>query len=138
MPLTFGVFLATDLVLYRASHYTPNYTFYLCLLFSLVLGRALLVRSQNPARIAGGALGGYAFFFLVSNFAAWLEPAREYYRPHTFSTLMQAYWEGLVFLRMQPGHLVGDFVLSFGLFGMHALLAKAYFPAEEITLESAQ
>jgi len=138
LPLTIGVFLATDLILYRAAHYSPNYIFYVCLVVYLVLGWALLRRSQHPGRIAVGALGGYAFFFFSSNFAAWLEPAREYYRPHTLNTLMRAYGEGLEFLRMQPGHLIGDLALSFMLFGAHALLAKAYFPAEEIAIESAR
>jgi hypothetical protein len=138
LPLTFSVFMATDLILYRAAHYSPNYIFYVCLGVSVLIGYGLLRRSQHPGRIGAGAIGGYGFFFLISNFAAWLEPAREYYRPHTFQTLMTAYAEGLEFLRMQPGHLIGDFVLSFGLFGLHAVLAKAFFPAEEVAIEGAR
>jgi hypothetical protein len=136
LPLTLGVFVLTDLILYRAAHYSPNYTFYVCLVVSLLIGRGLLRRSQAPWRILGGALGGYAFFFLVSNFAAWLEPARSYYAPHTFETLVRAYREGLEFLRMQPGHLIGDMVLSLGLFGLHAALARSYFPAEQVAPEA--
>jgi hypothetical protein len=135
LPLTLGVFVLTDLILYRAAHYSPNYSFYLCLIVSVFLGRGLLSRSQAPWRIMAGALGGYGFFFIASNFAAWLEPARSYYSPHTFETLLRAYAEGLEFLRMQPGHLIGDLVLSFGLFGLHAALAKAYFPAEQVAPE---
>jgi hypothetical protein len=138
LPLTLGVFVLTDLILYRAAHYSPNYIFYLCLIVSVLIGRGLLMRSQAPWRIFTGALGGYAFFFLVSNFAAWLEPARPYYSPHTFDSLLRAYAEGLEFLRMQPGHLIGDLALSLGLFGLHAALAKAYFPAEQVVPETAR
>jgi hypothetical protein len=135
LPLTLGVFVLTDLILYKASAVPPNYIFYVCLGVSILIGRALLAHSQAPWRIATGAIGGYAFFFLVSNFFAWLEPARPYYQPHTFSTLLLAYKEGLEFVRMQPGHIIGDLVFSFGLFGAHAYLAKAYFPAERVAVE---
>jgi hypothetical protein len=132
LPLTLGVFVLTDLILYRAAHYSPNYIFYVCLIASVLIGRGLLRRSEQPWRIATGSIAGYAFFFLVSNFAAWAEPAREYYRPYTAATLLRAYGEGLEFLRMQPGHLVGDLLLSFVLFGLHFVLAKVYFPSEQV------
>jgi len=135
LPLTLGVFLLTDLILYKASAVPPNYIFYLCLGVSVLIGRVLLAHSQAPSHIAAGALGGYAFFFLVSNFVAWLEPALPEYSPHSLETLMLAYWNGLAFLRMQPGHIIGDLVFSFGLFGAHAYLAKAYFPAERVAVE---
>jgi hypothetical protein len=136
-PLTVGVFALTDAILYLGNAVPPNYVFYLCLAFTVLAGRGLLARSQAPWRIAAGAVGSYAFFFLVSNFAAWLEGAREYYRPYTFQTLMQAYVEGLEYLRMQPGQLVGDLVVSFGLFGAHAVLARAYFPTEQVAAREA-
>ena len=136
-PLTLGVFAFTDLALYASSAVPPNYLFYLVLAVTLLAGRGLLAHSQAPWRVVAGALGSYAFFFLATNFAAWLEGARPYYKPHTFATLMQAYAEGLEYLRMQPGQLVGDLVLSFGLFGAHAALAKAYFPAERVAAKEA-
>src|SRR5215213_4285059 len=58
--------------LYSGSHIPPNYVFYLCLGASVLIGRALLRRTQNPVPVVTGALASYAFFFLVSNFAAWL------------------------------------------------------------------
>jgi Family of unknown function (DUF6580) len=134
LPLTIGVFALTDVVQYVVHNYPPNYVFYLCLAVTVLLGRGLLARSQAPWRIVVGAVGGYAFFFLVSNFAAWLGPARAYYKPHTFETLLQAYVEALEFLRMQPGQLDFGLILSFGLFGAHAYLAKAYFPAERVVV----
>ena len=69
---------------------------------------------------------------LVSNGAAWWEGALPEYSPHTLNTLLLAYYNGLAFLRMQPGQLDCGLVLSFGLFGAHAALARAYFPAERV------
>jgi hypothetical protein len=110
----------------------PNYILYPLLGVSVLLGRALLARSQAPWRIAVGTVTSYVVFFLVSNTAAWLEGARGYYHPLSFGTLMQAYLEGLEFLRMQPGQLDFGLLLSFGVFGAHAALAAAYFPAERV------
>ncbi|HJZ92012.1 MAG TPA: DUF6580 family putative transport protein [Gemmataceae bacterium] len=133
-PLTLGVVAFTDLAIYAMRGDPPTYFFYVCLAASVLLGRWLLTRSQSPARIVGGAVASYALFFLVTNFAAWLQPARDYYKPHTFETLMQSYVEALEFLRMQPGQLDFGLILSFGLFGAHAYLAKAYFPAEQVAV----
>jgi Family of unknown function (DUF6580) len=136
LPLIFGVFALTDVLLYTTKGgVPPNYVFYVCLAASILIGRALLAHSQAPWRVGVGAVAAYAFFFLVTNFVAWLEPARPYYQPHTFASLMLAYKEGLEFVRMQPGHIVGDLVFSFGLFGAHAVLAPAYFPAEKVAME---
>lgn len=138
VPLTLGVFFVSDAILYLGSHIPPNYLFYACLGASLCIGWGFLRRTQSPVQVVTGSLVSYAFFFLVTNFVAWLEPAREYYRPYTLQSLMQAYVEGLEFLRMQPGHLIGDLVLSLGLFGAHAYLAKGYFPAERVVTEPAR
>jgi hypothetical protein len=131
LPLTLGAFALTDLVLSRGA-VPPNYLFYLLLAVSVLLGRGLLGHSQAPWRVAAGSILSYALFFLVSNFAAWLEGALPEYSPHTFDTLLLAYYNGLAFLRMQPGQLDFGLLLSFGLFGAHAALAKAYFPAERV------
>jgi hypothetical protein len=138
LPLTLGVFALSDAILYFGSHIPPNYLFYGCLAVSVLIGRGLLVRSQEPWRVVAGSLAGYAFFFLLTNFAAWLEPALPEYSPRSLETLMLAYVKGLEFLRMQPGHLIGDLVFGLGLFGAHAYLAKAYFPAERVVPEAAR
>jgi hypothetical protein len=131
-PMTLGVIAFTDLILYAGNAVPPNYVLYPLLAVSLLIGRGLLARSESAWRIAAGCVSSYFLFFLVSNAAAWLEGARGYYEPHTFATLMQAYLEGLEFLRMQPGQLDFGLILGFGLFGLHAALAKAYFPAERV------
>jgi hypothetical protein len=106
----------------------------------MLIGRALLTRSQAAWRIVAGGLVSYSFFFLSTNFTSWLEPAREYYRPYSFGTLMLCYREGLEFLRYMPGHLfgLGDVLPGLILFGAHGYLAKQYFPAERVVAETAQ
>ena len=139
LPLVLGMFLMSEWVLYQ-GHIPPNYIYYVCLGASMLIGRGLLAHSQSVWRIIAGGLMSYALFFLASNFVAWLEPAREYYRPYTLDSLLLAYREGLEFLRYQPGHLVGlgDVLPSLLLFGAHAYLAKAYFPAERVVPEAAR
>lgn len=140
VPIVIGGFFLSDLILYQGSYIPPNYLYYLCLGVSMLIGRTLLTRSQSVWRIVLGGTASYAFFFLTTNFASWLEPARDYYRPYTLSTLMLCYREGLEFLRYMPGHIVGlgDVLPGLLLFGTHAYLAKLYFPAERVVTETAR
>lgn len=137
-PLVFVVFGLTDVIRFVVHNDPPTQFFYPCLGLSLFLGYGLLRRSESLLGAAGGAMTGYAVFFLVTNFAAWLEPARDYYRPYTLTTLGLAYREGLEFLRHVPGQLYGDAAFAVGLFAAHAALAKAYFPAERVAAEGAR
>lgn len=140
VPLVFGGFFLSDIILNVRGHVPPNYLFYLCLGVSLLIGRALLVRSQAIWRIVAGGLASYVFFFLVTNVAAWLEPALPEYSPHTVGTLLLALEKGLEFLRYRPGHVLslGDVLPSLVLFGAHGYLAKVYFPAERVVTEAAR
>jgi len=106
-------------------------------LLNVLIGRALC-RTNSPLRIGGASLLASMQFFLVTNFAQWLvmgvDPATatvlqpgQY--PHTLAGLVQCYIAGMPFF---AGTLLGDLVYSGGLFGLHALLARAYFPAESV------
>jgi len=132
--LTLGVVAITDLLLYQWSHIMPNYLFYAILGVTVLLGRGLLGKSFAWWRVGAGSIASYAMFFLLSNFVAWLEPALPQYEPRSFATLMLAYRNGLDFLRYQPAHLDCGLLLSFGVFGLHAYLAKVYFPAEQLVV----
>jgi hypothetical protein len=134
---------ATDLTLYLMNGWGPAKTTYLS--FSLFVLFGLAARPLLRRHWAVGAGGvcaismvGYALFFLITNTAAWLGNARPYYEPHTFATLMQAYREGLEFLRGRPGEVFGNPICVGLVFGTHALLARAYFPAEQFGLEQAR
>jgi len=140
LPLVIGVFFLSDAVLYVRGHTPPNYLYYLFLGVSMLLGRVLLARSQAVWRIVAGGLASYAFYFLVSNTVAWLEPALPEYEPRTFGTWLLALEKGLEFLRYYPGTVLGlgDVLPSLILFGAHGSLARAYFPAERVTVEPAR
>jgi hypothetical protein len=135
-PLVLTVVGLTDLILYQVNHYPPTFAFYPCLALSLFMGWGLFRRSESLVGAATASVCGYGVFFLVTNFAAWLEPARDYYKPYSFQTLLTCYREGLEFLRSYaPGQLYGDILFSVGLFAAHTYLAKLYFPAERVAAE---
>jgi hypothetical protein len=138
LPLVVGGFMLSDLLLQLRSPIPPNYLFYLCLGVSLLIGRGLLFHSQAIWRVIVGGIGSYVFFFLATNIAAWAETALPEYSPHTLTTLLLALENGLAFLRYRPGHLIGlgDVLPALALFGAHAYLARAYFPAEQVAVEA--
>lgn len=90
-------------------------------------GWHFLRRSAAAGRVAGTALWVSLSFFLVSNFVSWLEQALPY--GYSLEGLMNCYAAAIPFFR---GTLLGDVLFSGVLFGAHAVLARAYFPAERV------
>lgn len=88
-------------------------------------GYLLLRRSNSPLRIAGTALGVSLSFFVVSNFVSWLEQALPY--GYSLDGLLNCYAAAIPFYR---GTFAGDLVFSAAFFGAHAVLSRAFFPAE--------
>lgn len=131
--LSLGAKLAADLLNYRQHGFDPAYlpsaTVYACLALYALSGRAFLRGSESPWRIAGVAALSGAPFFLVTNFLAWQGKALPY--PDTFAGLMESYWMALPFHR---GTLLGDLAFGGLLFGAHAVLSRAYFPAERVAV----
>jgi hypothetical protein len=138
LPLVLGVVGLTDVIRFVVHNDPPTHFFYPCLALSLALGWALLRRSESSFGAAVTSVFGYAVYFLVTNFVAWLEPALPEYVPRSASTLGLAYLKGLEFLRHVPGQLYGDILFGTGLFAAHTYLAKLYFPAEQVAAEGAR
>jgi hypothetical protein len=92
-------------------------------------GWVFLRRTESPLRIGAVALGCSLGFFLVSNFVSWLEQALPY--GYSLAGLMNCYEAAIPFYR---GTLAGDLMYSAGLFGLHAVLSRAYFPAERVAV----
>lgn len=92
-----------------------------------LLGWGLLRNSASVGRAAGGAVGASLLFFLVSNFVSWLEQALPY--GYSLEGLMNCYAAAVPFFR---GTFLGDVAFSAALFGAHAALSRAYFPAERV------
>jgi hypothetical protein len=125
--LALGAKLVFDLIQYAQKGYDANYlpmpTIYAALSLYAVVGWGLLRRSGNPARIGTAAFLGSLLFFLVTNFASWLEQSLPYSRGPL--GLWESYSMALPFWR---GTLVSDLMFTTALFGLHAVLSRANVP----------
>ncbi|MEX1198772.1 MAG: DUF6580 family putative transport protein [Pseudohongiellaceae bacterium] len=88
---------------------------------SAVIGRVLLARSRTVSRVAGSALCSALFFFVVSNFAAWL-----LYYPPTWAGLVECYVAAIPYF----GHsLFGDALYTALLFSAWAFFQRYHAAA---------
>jgi hypothetical protein len=90
-----------------------------------LIGWAILRNSACVGCAVATGLGASLLFFLVSNFVSWVEQAYPY--GYSLRGLWDCYLAGVPFYR---GTLVGDVGFTAVLFGAHAILSRAYFPAE--------
>jgi hypothetical protein len=128
LVLSLGAKLAFDLMNYVQHSYDPQWLpiwkLYLCFAAYGVLGWAFLRRTENPLRIAGVTFAASLLFFLVTNFGSWQDQSLPYDRGA--AGLLESYWMAVPFWR---GTLVSDFVFSGALFGLYAVLSRAFVPA---------
>lgn len=111
------------------SWYEPYLMSWLYFAGYFAAGRLLLRHTESPVRIGGTAVGVSLLFFLVSNFVSWLEQALPY--GYSLAGLLDCYGAAVPFYR---GTLAGDVLYTGLLFGLHAALSRAYFPAERVAL----
>jgi hypothetical protein len=115
-----------DVCLYFTTHwwqpYPPSWAYFAGYAF---LGWALLRKSPSVGRAVATGLGSALLFFLVSNYVSWVEQAYPY--GYSLRGLWDCYVAAIPFFR---GTLVGDVTFTAVLFGAHAVLSRAYFPAE--------
>ncbi|MGM0632933.1 MAG: DUF6580 family putative transport protein [Pseudomonadota bacterium] len=83
---------------------------------SAVIGRLLLSRQRTPSRLAGSVLCSALFFFLVSNFAAWM-----LYYPPTWSGLIECYVSAIPYFGRS---LFGDALYTALLFSAYAFFER--------------
>ncbi|AWM40659.1 hypothetical protein GobsT_08130 [Gemmata obscuriglobus] len=128
LALTAVAIALKDLGLYLTTAwwepYPPSWLYFAGYALS---GWALLRRSPSVGRAVGVSLGASVAFFFVSNFVSWLELALPYER--SLGGLLSSYAAGVPFYR---GTLLGDVGFGALFFGAHAVLARAYFPAERV------
>jgi hypothetical protein len=126
--LLFGAALAIkEIGVYVQYGFDPHPPTWLCLAGYAILGWAFLRKTESPLWIGGTALGASLLFFVTTNFGAWLEQAYPY--GYSFEGLLNCYAAAIPFYR---GTLLGDLAFSGALFGAHAVLSRAFFPAERV------
>ncbi len=99
-------------------------TVYLAIAASAFVGRHLVgIRKGGRflmplwAGVPLGAVVSTLLFFLITNFASWLDPQMMY--PQTFAGLMECYWLALPFAK---NSLIGNLVYSALFFGVYAAI----------------
>ncbi len=127
------VMLATDPIVGHAGGAHSGYTFgspliYASLMINVLIGQRLL-RNVSGMRVGVAAFLCSLQFFVITNFAVWLETVRgvsHFYAP-TFAGLMTCYIDALPFWGRT---LAGDLFYSAALFGIYAWLARRVPVAE--------
>jgi hypothetical protein len=128
LPLLLLV-LTDALLAHLRGHPFPHFTMpfvYGSFLLIVLLGRSLF-HSENPLRIGLTAIAGSVLFFLVTNFASWIDlafidTASPYSYEPTLAGLLTCYEMGLPFYR---GTFTGDAVFTAALFSAYALAIRA-------------
>jgi len=118
-----AVLMATDyyltaFVYHYSFHwpaYLPTWAWYLA---AMALGQILLRSRTTFVRVAAGALLGPASFFLVSNYAAWVEDLKY---PRTLGGLSACYVAGLPFYR---NDLISTAIVAGLAFGVPVLVRR--------------
>ena len=123
-----------DLGLYlNHAWWEPEPLAWLCFAGYAVVGRAVLRRTESPVRIGATAAAASVLFFVTSNFGSWVSQALPYgYSP---AGLLDCYRAAIPFFR---GTLSGDLIYTAAFFGLHAVLSRAYFPAERVAMNEVE
>jgi hypothetical protein len=125
---TLGAVALKDVCLYALTNWwEPAPAVFVGFALYIALGYAFLRNTESPLRIGGIAVGASLLFFFVTNFAAWVEQALPY--GYSLEGLWNCMVAGIPFAR---GTFFGDLVFTGALFGAHAALSRAYFPAERV------
>jgi len=119
--------LAKDAAVYFALGMEPYPLSWVLFLGYIAIGRVLLRGTDSATRIGTSALGASLLFFVASNFVSWLEQALPY--GYSLAGLADCYAAAVPFYR---GTLIGDLAFTGVLFGAHAVLSQAYYPAERV------
>ncbi len=112
LPLV--VMAITDPLLGGYTFGTPY--IYASFLISVLIGRSLR-KTNSPLRIGAASLASSVEFFLISNFAYFIQ-----YSPRTANGLVGCYRDALPFF---PATVLGDLAWTALLFGLHYALSRS-------------
>jgi len=124
--LPVALMAVTDPLLHGYSFATPFV--YASFLINVWMGSQLR-RTEKPAWIGAAAAIGSVQFFLLTNFAVWVNPAGMY--PHNFAGLAACFVAALPFLR---NTLVSDLLYSGAFFGLYAILTRTVARGERVAV----
>ena len=124
--LPVALMAVTDPFLHGYSFATPFV--YASFLINVWMGSKLLRRTEKPAWIGGVAAIGSVQFFLLTNFAVWVNPAQAMY-PHNFAGLAACFVAAIPFFR---NTLLADLMYSAAFFGLYALLTRTVVRSERV------
>jgi hypothetical protein len=128
--LPLALMAVTDPLVGGYSFATPFV--YVSLLLNVWLGSRLLRSTENPLRIGAVAGVGSVQFFLLSNFAVWLNFPTTY--AHTMQGLASCYIAAIPFYGRT---LAADLLYSAALFGLHAWLSRRVAISERVAAQTA-
>jgi hypothetical protein len=123
--LPIALMAVTDPFLHGYSFATPFV--YASFLINVWMGSKLR-RTEKPAWIGGAAAIGSLQFFLLTNFAVWINPAQAMY-PHNFAGLGACFMAAIPFFR---NTLLADLMYSAAFFGLYALLTRTVARSERV------
>ena len=143
LALPLAVMVLTDVILHYIVYpgFPPFHPWvYASLAINVFLGR-LLRHTVSPVKIAAVTLLASVQFYLLTNFGMWLEGP---FYPHTPAGLIACYTAALPFfgpnapppLGFFGNAVAGDLLFTAALFGLHAVLARAAFPAERVSISA--
>lgn len=96
---------------------------YAAFLINVCIGR-MLRETSSPWRIGAACLACSAQFFLITNFAVWLQ-----FYPHTTAGLALCYTQAIPFVGRT---ILGDLLYAGAIFGLDALLRRRLRPVDLI------
>jgi len=124
IPVQWATLAVSDTILYYAYRWEPfNLAVYVGFTVYALLGRAFLRKRDSVMRITGVTWLGSLVFFLLTNFAAWIQLSPLGSGPVLYEAslagLLHCYAQGFVFFLFT---LAGDFGCTAMMFGVEAWL----------------
>jgi len=121
--------LVKDVCIFLQYGWRPEPLSWVAFAVYALLGYKFLRHTESPLRIGSAAVAASLLFFLISNFGSWLAQSLPY--GYSFAGLLDCYEAAVPFYR---GTLLSDVLFSGAFFALHAVLSRAFFPAERVAL----
>ena len=121
--------LVKDVCIFLQYGWPPEPLSWVAFAVYALIGHRFLKHTESPLRIGTAAIAASLLFFLISNFGSWMMQALPY--GYSLAGLVDCYEAAIPFYR---GTLAGDVLCSAAFFALHAVLSRAFFPAERVAM----